>query len=102
MPILTQILLQLLGFTLLSLSISRHYSQVITNAKPPTQRIIWGIRISGYTLLLLAVIYALKNWGLTLGLVYFFATTTLVATFLAILWTYKPHYLAFILVRFKS
>jgi hypothetical protein len=102
MEILTQISLQILGFTLLSLSLPRHYYQVINSVKRPSKPIIWTMRLSGYTILLLAVIYAFKNWGVILGFVYFFATTTLVATFLTILWTYKPHYLAFILIRLKS
>lgn len=96
-----QILLQLLGFTLLSLSLSRHYSQVINNAIRPTKRMIFGMRISGCILLFFAVFFALKSWGVALGLVYSFATATLVATLLAILLTYKPHYLTFIVVRLK-
>lgn len=96
-----QILLQLLGFTLLSLSLSRHYSQVINNAIRPTKRMILGMRISGYILLFLAVFFALNSWGVALGLVYSFATVTLVATLLTTLLTYKPNYLALIIVRLK-
>ncbi|MCL1045328.1 DUF3325 domain-containing protein [Shewanella electrodiphila] len=101
MEILSQISLQLLGFTLLSLSLSRHYDQVINSVKRPSKPIVWTLRLSGYGILLLAIIQGIKSWGLALGLVYSFATATLVATLLAMLLTYKPHYLTFIFVRLK-
>ncbi len=101
MLILTQILLQLLGFTLLSLSLSRNYSKVINRAKRPTNRTSWVFRACGYALLIIAVFWALNSWGIALGLVYSFATATLTATFIVILLTYKPHYMSFIVARIK-
>jgi len=102
MLILSQILLQLLGFILLSLSLSRNYSKVIKSAnKRPTKRTSWIFRACGYSLLIIAVFWALNSWGVALGLVYSFATATLTATFIVILLTYKPHCLAFIVARIK-
>ena len=103
MLILTPILLQLLGFTLLSLSISRNYSKVIKSANTrPTNRTTWVFRACGYTLLIIAVIWALNCWGIALGLVYSFAIATLTALFIVILLTYKSHYFAFFVVRIKT
>lgn len=103
MLILTQILLQLLGFTLLSLSLSRNYSKAIKSAnKRLTKRTSWILRACGYFLLILAIFLALNSLGVALGLVYSFATATLTATFTVILLTYKPHYMAFIVARIKS
>ena len=101
MLILSQILLQLLGFTLLSLSLSRNYSQITNRANRPTKCTSWAFRACGYTLLIIAVIWALNCWGIALGLVYSFATATLTATLIVILLTYKPHYMAFIVERIK-
>jgi hypothetical protein len=103
MLIFTQILLQLLGFALLSLSISRNYSKVIKSAnKRQSKRTTWVFRACGYSLLILAVFSALNTWGLALGLVYSFAIATLTASFIVILLTYKSHYFTFFVVRIKT
>lgn len=102
MLILIQILLQFIGFSYLSLSITRHYSAVTNQSLRPPKRTVWGLLVCGYTLLLIAVVFALHSWGVALGLVYSFSTATLAATFIAILLAFKPHYLAFIAIPFKQ
>lgn len=101
MLILMQILLQLLAFTLLSLSLTRHYTQVMSQAQRLAKSTVLTFRVSGYLLLIIAIVYGVYSWGLALGLVYSLATATLVSTFLAVLLTYKPHYLAFVILPFK-
>ncbi len=96
-----QILLQLLAFTLLSLSLTRHYTQVMSQAQRLAKSTVLTFRVSGYLLLTTAIVYAVYNWGWALGLVYSLATATLVSTLLAVLLTYKPHYLAFVILPFK-
>ena len=101
MLILMQIVLQLLAFTLLSLSLTRHYSQVMSQAQRLAKATVLAFRVSGYLLLTIAIFYAVYNWGWALGLVYSLATATLVTTFLALLLTYKPHYLSLVIVPFN-
>jgi hypothetical protein len=102
MLILIQILLQFIGFSYLSLSITRYYRPVTNQSLRAPKRTVWALLVCGYTLLLIAIILALNGWGVALGLVYSFATATLAATFLAILLAFKPHYLAFIAIPFKQ
>lgn len=90
--IIVPVLMQLFGFALLSLSLSRHYSQVFSKAKRPTKHVLWILRGCGYAVILLAIGYAINSWGITLGLVYSFAIATLTATLIALLLTYKPQH----------
>ncbi|GAA5136319.1 DUF3325 domain-containing protein [Thalassotalea piscium] len=96
MLILIETLILFLGFLCLSLSLSRHYNQVDPKKRLSTRN-LWLYRISGYTLLLLAGIYAADVWGLTLGLVYWCASATLVTFFLSLVLTFKPKWLSFII-----
>ncbi|MFY8328235.1 DUF3325 domain-containing protein [Pseudoalteromonas sp. ZZD1] len=88
MLILLQIILQLLGFTLLSLSLQRHYNDVIGQARRLKKSTYLLFRCLGIALLIVATANAIYTWGTALGLVYVFATATLVATTLAILLAY--------------
>ncbi|NNG41392.1 DUF3325 domain-containing protein [Pseudoalteromonas sp. NEC-BIFX-2020_002] len=88
MLILAQILLQLIGFALLSLSIPRHFSQVFQHTSRPTKRTVLALRCGGYAFVILAVIIAVNSWGVSLGLVYSVATATLTATTLTVLLAY--------------
>lgn len=88
MMIAIQILLHLFGFALLSLSLQRHYSDVFGQAQRLKKRSNILFRYVGFTLLVVATVNAIYTWGTALGLVYAFATATLVATTLAILLAY--------------
>lgn len=88
MLILLQILLQVFGFTLLSLSLQRHYNEVLGQRTRLTKRLSALFRCAGFTLLIVAIFNAIYVWGTALGLVYSFATATLVATALAIIFAY--------------
>ncbi len=96
MIIMIEIVLQLIGFSLLSLSMSRHYSHVVNRRQRIPKITMWLLRVVGYGMLLTAVILAINSWGMALGLVYCFATATLVTILLALLLTYKPYWLSFI------
>jgi len=88
LQILIQITLQLLGFTLLSLSLQRHYNDVFSKAQRLKKSTCILLRCAGFTMLIVAIINAIYVWGTALGLVYGFATATLVATALAIIFAY--------------
>ncbi|MGS0535575.1 DUF3325 family protein [Pseudoalteromonas sp. SaAl2] len=88
MLILLQITLQLLGFILLSLSLQRHYNDIVSQRQQLKKRSCILLRFIGFTLLVVATAKAISMWGIALGLVYAFATATLVATTLAILFAY--------------
>lgn len=88
MLILLQVLLQLLGFILLSLSLQRHYNDVFGQTQRPTKQTIRLLKFMGFAVLIVAIAYAIYTWGSALGLVYFFATASLVASALAMLLAY--------------
>ncbi|GHE95979.1 DUF3325 domain-containing protein [Thalassotalea profundi] len=93
MLILIETLILFLGFLCLSLSLSRHYNQVAPKKRLSTRN-LWLYRISGYILLLLAGIYAVYEWGFTLGLVYWCAIATIVSLLITLTLTFKPRWLA--------
>lgn len=88
MLILLQIILQLLGFTLLSLSLQRHFNDVFSQTQRLKKSTCLLFRCIGFTLLIVTTVNAISTWGAALGLVYAFATATLVATVLAVLLAY--------------
>ncbi|TGE85560.1 hypothetical protein C7Y70_02290 [Pseudoalteromonas sp. KS88] len=88
MLILLQIMLQLVGFTLLSLSLQRYYNHVFSQALGLKKSTCILCRCAGFALLIVAAIHAISLWGNSLGLVYVFATATLITTLLAVLLAY--------------
>ena len=92
MLIIIETLLLLLGILFLSLSLSRHFNQVASKKRLSTRN-FWLYRISGYIFLLLAGIYAADVWGLTLGLVYWCAISTVVSLLITLTLTFKPRWL---------
>ncbi len=88
MLILVQIVLQLLGFSLLVLSLPRHYSEIFGAAQRATKMARLVFKCMGFSVIIVAIVFALNSWGAALGLVYFFATATLIVTLLAILLAY--------------
>jgi hypothetical protein len=90
------ILLLTIGFTLLSLSLSRHYSHVSNKRQRLGKSAILLFRFIGYSFLIAAAILSISFWGIALGLVYLFATTTLVAIVLSTILTFKPRWLSLI------
>ncbi len=94
--IILLIFLLMVGFTLLSLSLSRHYSHVTDKQQRLSKKTKLLFRFIGYSFLIMAVIISVNIWGIALGAVYWFATTTLVATVLSMILTYKPRWLSFI------
>jgi len=96
MIIFFESLLLVFGFTLLSLSLPRHYSQVYNERQQLSVRILWRLRISGYILIIASMILAINTWGVALGLVYWFAYATPVTFFLSLVFAFKPRWLAFI------
>jgi len=98
--IILLILLLMVGFTLLSLSLSRHYSHVTDKRQRLANKTKLLLRFIGYSLLIISAIISEKVWGIALGGVYWFATTMLVATVLSIILTYKPRWLSFIPLYF--
>ncbi|MBE0380472.1 DUF3325 domain-containing protein [Pseudoalteromonas prydzensis] len=88
LQILIQIILQLLGFTLLSLSLQRHYNDVFSQAQRLKKNTCILLRCMGFTMIVVAVVHAINTWGNALGLVYAFATASLVASALAVLFAY--------------
>ena len=101
MIIVTEILLLIFGFALLSLSMSRHYNDVMVRRQRLTKNTILLFRVIGYSSLIIAAIVAVNVWGLALGLVYWFGTATLVTTLLSLTLTYHAHCLLLILLMFK-
>lgn len=96
-----EIILLTLGFTLLSLSLPRHFHQVSyckTNIKRKqfTTRHVWIFRGCGYALLFTSIFLTTQERGITLGLVYWFASATLVTLLLSLILSFKPRWLAFI------
>ena len=94
--LITEILLLALGFSLLSLSMSRHYTQVINSRQRLSTKAVWLYRLLGYGILIAGLVLALMFWGVTLGLVYWFGTAMLVVLPLSLTLTYKPHWLLMI------
>lgn len=88
MLILAQIVLQLLGFTLLCLSLPRHYSEVFGAAHRATKTASLVLKCMGFAIIIAAIVIAINRWGTALGLVYFLATATLITTLLAIVLAY--------------
>lgn len=84
-----------LGFYCLSLSLTRHYTQVFGATRRATPLRVRFYRFSGYSMLLFALFYSVSIWGLALGLVYGLGTATFTATILALLLTYMPRRLTF-------
>ena len=91
--VLWLILVLTISFILLSLSLARHYSDVTKQEIQLSQRAIWLFRLSGYCLLLAAIALAINFWGISLGLVYWFGSMTLVTALLSMVLTYRPQYL---------
>lgn len=89
MMILIEILLIIIGLILLSLSLSRHYSYVTNQKKPLSKRTIWLLRTCGYSLLIIAIAFAMSVWGMALGALYWCATITLVGMVLSMLLAFK-------------
>jgi len=94
--ILLLICLLMVAFTLLSLSLSRHYRHVTNKRTRLTRKNILMVRFIGYSFLIAAAIISINIWGIVLGLVYGFATTTLVTIVLSAILTFKPRLLSFI------
>ena len=89
------ILLITFGFVFLSLSLSKHYSQITDNRQRLSKRSVQILRLCGFSLLILGGIIAVIHWGLTLGLVYWCAIAMLVALVLSLIFTFKPKMLSF-------
>ena len=98
MIIFIETLLHVFGFTLISLSLARHYGQVNKKRKQLSTRLLWVYRLSGYVLLLAGVVLAIYVWGIMLGLVYWLAYATLVTFLLSLILAFKPNYLSFLLL----
>ncbi len=96
MSILIELILLMFGFILLSLSLSRHYNKVHNKHSQLSTRTLWIFRVSGYALLLTSIILGINLWGLTLGLVYWFASAMLIALLITLILSFKPHWLSFI------
>ena len=94
-----QILLFIAAFTLLSLSISRHYSQVTNSRQRLNKKQVWLFRFNGYCLIVLAMYLAISAWGVTLGLVYCCGTAMLVALTVSLILSYRPRWLSFITMK---
>lgn len=91
--ILTQVLLLSLSFVLLSLSLSRHYSHVMGKRFRLPNKTKWLYKGTGYCLLIIALIFSIYGWGVTLGLVYFLGSIMLISFLLSLILSYKPHWL---------
>jgi hypothetical protein len=100
--VLLLILLLIVAFTLLSLSLSRHYSDVTNKRQRLPQHFILLFRFVGYGFLLVSVTLSITLWGLGLGLVYCFGTATIVVTLLSMVLTFKPKWLSFIPLLFTD
>ncbi|MEI6893044.1 MAG: DUF3325 domain-containing protein [Colwellia sp.] len=94
--IILQIILLLLGFTLLSLSMSRHFSQVTNKRQRLAKSTVWLFRMLGYGLIIVSVLVAINAWGVVLGLVYCFGTAMLVTLLLSLILAYRPRWLSVI------
>lgn len=101
MMIFFEFILLMLGFIMLSLSMSRHYCHVTDKQLLLTKNNVWVFRTIGYSLLIIAIILAVIYWGVALGLVYCFGTTTLASIMLSMILTYRSHWLAFIPLTMK-
>lgn len=100
--IILLILVLMTGYTLLSLSLSRHYSHVTDKRQRLPKKTKLLFRAIGYSLLILAALISVNLWGIVLGGVYWFTTTTLVTIVISILLSFKPRLLSFIPSLFSS
>jgi hypothetical protein len=100
--VLLLIFLLIVAFTLLSLSLSRHYSDVTNKRQRLSQNFILLFRLVGYGFLLASVTLSVSLWGLGLGLVYCFGTATVVVILLSMILTFKPKWLLFIPLLFTD
>ncbi|WP_416348723.1 DUF3325 domain-containing protein [Pseudoalteromonas sp. B530] len=85
-----------LAFALLNLSLSRHRVKLSNRDGSFDVGQQRQFRILGYLLLFITVAFATAMWGVSLGLVYWFATATLTSILVVLLWTYKPKFFSFL------
>ncbi len=92
---ISQVLMQLLGFSLLALSLNRHYQQVAGRTKRLSKIKIKWFRIAGYGILCVsaAIIIVLK--GFAVGMTYWLALATLDALCIALILTYRAKWLRY-------
>lgn len=91
--LIIEIVLLMLGFTLLSLSMTRHYADVTKRGVRLGKGQIKLLRIAGYLLIMIALCYSIFVWNIALGLVYCFGTASLVSLFISLTLTYRPSWL---------
>ena len=77
------------GMTGLSLAMNRHFGQVWHKRTPPSSIKI-SLRISGWLLLMLALIPCINYWGTTIGLVIWPGFLSLAAILVALFLAYLP------------
>jgi hypothetical protein len=93
--IILLICLLIVGFTLLSLSLSRHYSHVANKRQRLSTKMTLVYRGVGYSLLIASTALSISTWDIALALVYWFATSSLVTLVLSFILSFKPQWLVF-------
>ena len=78
-----------LGMLLFSFSLEKHYKQVIKKAVNKNTKLF--MKILGSTFLIISFIVFIKTIGISLGITYFIGLLSIVAIFIAFIYTYKPH-----------
>ncbi|RXJ76959.1 hypothetical protein CRV03_06755 [Arcobacter sp. F155] len=78
-----------LGMLLFSFSLEKHYKQVIKKAVNKNTKLF--MKILGCIFLIISFIVFIKTIGISLGITYFIGLLTIVAIFIAFMYTYKPY-----------
>jgi len=94
--------LLMIAFVFLSLSLSRHYSDVTDKRQHLPKNIALLFRLIGYSFFIAATVLSVNFWGVALGLVYWFGTATLVVLALSLILTFMPKWLSCVLFLFTE
>jgi len=78
-----------LGMLLFSFSLEKHYKQVIKKAVNKNTKLF--MKILGSIFLIISFVVFIKTIGISLGITYFVGLLSIVAIFIAFMYTYKPH-----------
>ncbi|XPV54795.1 MAG: DUF3325 domain-containing protein [Halarcobacter ebronensis] len=74
---------------LFSFSLEKHYKQVIKKAANKNTKLF--MKILGSIFLIISFVVFIKTIGISLGITYFIGLLSIVAIFIAFIYTYKPH-----------
>ncbi|NVJ52837.1 MAG: DUF3325 domain-containing protein [Campylobacteraceae bacterium] len=78
-----------LGMLLFSFSLEKHYKQVIKKAVNKNTKLF--MKILGSIFLIISFVVFIKTIGISLGITYFVGLLSIVAIFIAFMYTYKSH-----------